>query len=161
MYVDPSGHATICIDGVQCFDPDVNPYDLNWNENNGGNNSGNNDVTADLPGDIDEDVGLFCGSNTSDARLEGPECAESMPGWVPYIADWYEVRYQYGGKLPTARFALNNHIFSMSVDLSLVAYSGGTEAALMYAKVFTEAGGTLENLVLLGPTFTANNEAGL
>ena len=50
----------------------------------------------------------------------------------------------------------------MPIDkpLALICYSAGSEACLMFAKAFSERGGNVQAIALLGPTFGAHDKSG-
>jgi len=100
---------------------------------------------------------VFGGSDPENPSMEGPAVPDShMTAWKKsYIAsfDILYQRYQNGGKAATAYDAINKDEFSQQTNVSLICYSGGTEACLMYAELRQNKDLKTGSIVLLGGSF--------
>jgi pimeloyl-ACP methyl ester carboxylesterase len=104
---------------------------------------------------------LFCGSRGGkQIRKPGPKCPGQVPAWKdnPHGYDTHPVQYP-GSKYQQAQDAAALNLPD-NIPLILVCYSAGTEACLMYANDRLNNGGSVQSIVLLGPTFTGANTLG-
>jgi uncharacterized repeat protein (TIGR02543 family) len=104
------------------------------------------------------------GGSGGDPSTQGPDVPGShMTAWKQQYLSEYKVlyqQYQSGGKAATARFAANRDDLRQENNVSLVCYSGGSEACLMYADLRRQQGLTTESIILLGGGYYSRNLSG-
>jgi len=142
-YTDPTGHRVTCGEN---------------GEGGGCGSTGNGD-------DLDEElVIIVCGCSDDLCEEVGPDCDQQMPVWMD--GDTETVKYPGGtrGKRTQAediKSKLDEKGILLTEAISLICYSGGADACLMYAQSRIAAGGLIGSLVLLGPSFTGKLPGGV
>jgi hypothetical protein len=105
---------------------------------------------------------IFGGSYPDDITIAGPEVTDQMPAWITDqngnpIPESNLVQYP-GSKFQQAENAKG---LTLNSPARLICYSSGTESCLIYAQWRISQGLGVEDVVLLGPTFSgANTEDG-
>jgi hypothetical protein len=138
-YVDPSGH--VCTEGQGTNDEYAKP----------GNCDGG--TVPYVP------TAIFGGMYPRSPEAQGPEVTSQMPAWVTdangtTIPDEFLIRYP-GSKRQQSEDA---KVLALESSVRLICYSAGTEACLIYAKWRIDHGLGVEDVVLLGPTFSGRIE---
>jgi RHS repeat-associated protein len=110
---------------------------------------------------------FFGGSNITDINKAGPSPYDDSPIWttdqigrnvsvVPYPG----TQYLDGGNVETygkMQQSIDAQGLLPDSNVNLIAYSAGTESALMYAVWRLENGQDVNSIVLLGPTFETSS----
>lgn len=108
---------------------------------------------------------VFGGSYVGNIKAHGPALSQQIPKWttdrngIPIAEDNLISYPGYGDNISgKALQAENARRVVAPCDVILIAYSAGTESALMYAKWRVSQGLPVRAIALLGPTFTSYNE---
>jgi hypothetical protein len=104
---------------------------------------------------------IIFGGSGGNSKLAGPSVPEShMAAWnldelnkKGYTSVFYQ-QFQNGGKAATARIASSREELSKLERVSLICYSAGTEACLMYSQLRSQNGNSnTRSIVLLGGSY--------
>lgn len=99
---------------------------------------------------------FFGGSNIDNIQAKGPDPYIQSPIWTETINPENVFRYP-GSKYEQAQTAVDQYIEIYGNNLPTIApigYSSGADSAAVFAYLYTRAGGTISDLVILGGTMT-------